>query len=193
MTDKKVCIWCGRNHNEVKKMVQGPVVFICNGCVENMSGSLMGEDMDISEQVREDIDNAVSEGFKRIVKQLSNGPLQEKVQRMMHVKFQEDSVSPTFQEVFLEFKKGVEAEIAGDDFQTRYDLAIAYHEMGLSDDAFREMLRSFKGALRQKEYESAAEIMSAFMHIHKDAKRALGSVYKLMTDDEMKQVLQEIV
>jgi thioredoxin-like negative regulator of GroEL len=169
------------------------VVFICNGCVENMSGSLMGEDMDISEQVREDIDNAVSEGFKRIVKQLSNGPLQEKVQRMMHVKFQEDSVSPTFQEVFLEFKKGVEAEIAGDDFQTRYDLAIAYHEMGLSDDAFREMLRSFKGALRQKEYESAAEIMSAFMHIHKDAKRALGSVYKLMTDDEMKQVLQEIV
>ena len=193
MTDRKFCIWCGRDHNEVSKMVQGPVVHICNACIENMSGSLKGEDMDISKQVREEIDNAVQEGFKRIVKQLSKGPFQEKVQRMMHVKFREDMGSPTFQEVFLEFKKGVEAEIAGDDFQTRYDLAIAYYEMGLTDDAYREMRRSLKGALRQKEYDSASEIMSAFIHIHTDSKKAISSVYKIMNDEEMKQALSEIL
>lgn len=44
----------------------------------------------------------------------------------------------SIEEVFGEFKKHVEAEIGRDDFRTRYDLGIAYKEMGLIDDAIEE-------------------------------------------------------
>ncbi len=40
--------------------------------------------------------------------------------------------------VFQEFKKGIEEELDEKDVETRYDLGIAYKEMGLLDDAIRE-------------------------------------------------------
>ena len=45
--------------------------------------------------------------------------------------------------IFDEFKKGLEKEIEAEDYETHYNLAIAYKEMGLLDDAIRE----FKVAL----------------------------------------------
>jgi pilus assembly protein FimV len=44
-----------------------------------------------------------------------------------------------FEDVFAAFKKGVEREVSESDYQTHYDLAIAYREMGLWDDAIREL------------------------------------------------------
>lgn len=53
-----------------------------------------------------------------------------------------ESVEPTSQvsleEVFNEFKKGVEKQIDTQDYETRYNLGIAYKEMGLVDDAIAE-------------------------------------------------------
>ena len=40
--------------------------------------------------------------------------------------------------IFDEFKKGLEKEIEAEDYETHYNLAIAYKEMGLLDDAIRE-------------------------------------------------------
>jgi tetratricopeptide (TPR) repeat protein len=43
------------------------------------------------------------------------------------------------EEVFAAFKEGVAKQLSGDDFQAHYDLGLAYKEMGLTDDAVREL------------------------------------------------------
>lgn len=180
MTKKKTCIWCGKTEGEVDKIFAGPVVCICNQCVERMSGAAGEEDAGLAEKVRAEVDQAVQDSFRRMIKQLNLGPLQDKYQRLMRVKFKEEAGSPTFQEVFQEFKKGVEAEVASEDFQTRYDLAIAYHEMGLTEDAYREMLQALKGALRQKEYDKAAEVIGSLLYFHGDTLRAIKGIFRVM-------------
>jgi hypothetical protein len=47
-------------------------------------------------------------------------------------------------EVFDEFKKGVEEKIGKEDYDTRYNLGIAYKEMGLIEEAIHEFLISSK-------------------------------------------------
>src|SRR3970282_217138 len=41
-------------------------------------------------------------------------------------------------DIFREFKKGVDKQLGKEDFETRYNLGIAYKEMGLIDDAIAE-------------------------------------------------------
>lgn len=53
----------------------------------------------------------------------------------------EEKKSPgEISEVFSAFKKGIDETIAKDDFQTHFDLGIAYREMGLVEDALDEFL-----------------------------------------------------
>ena len=49
------------------------------------------------------------------------------------------SVGRGFAEVFSAFKKGIEEQVDEGDADTHYDLAIAYKEMGLNEDAVREL------------------------------------------------------
>ncbi len=49
-----------------------------------------------------------------------------------------DDFQVAFQDVFDEFKRGVAQVVEEGDYQTHYDLGIAYKEMGLFDDAIRE-------------------------------------------------------
>ncbi|MEE9279970.1 MAG: tetratricopeptide repeat protein [Myxococcota bacterium] len=44
-----------------------------------------------------------------------------------------------FDEVFAAFKKGIQDQVGEEDSETHYDLAIAYKEMGLLEDAVREL------------------------------------------------------
>ena len=48
------------------------------------------------------------------------------------------TVEDGFGSIFSDFKKGVSATLEEGDYETRYDLGIAYHEMGLYDDAIGE-------------------------------------------------------
>lgn len=48
------------------------------------------------------------------------------------------------QEIFQEFKKGVDREIGEDDYDTHYNLGIAYKEMGLIDEAIGEFQAAAK-------------------------------------------------
>ncbi|MFO8058363.1 MAG: hypothetical protein R6V10_13820 [bacterium] len=182
MPDRLSCTWCGKKEGEVKKIFPARMICICSACVERMSGLARAEESNLAESVRRELDSAVQQSFQRIINQIDLGPLHEKYQRLMSVKFKEEEGSPTFQEVFQEFKKGVEAEIASDDYETRYDLAIAYHEMGLSEDAFREMVRSLRGALREGAYDRASEIISAFLYFHPDSSRAISAIYRAMSE-----------
>jgi tetratricopeptide (TPR) repeat protein len=59
-----------------------------------------------------------------------------------------------FQTMLSAFKRGVEANVEEEDFQSHYDLGIAYKEMGLLDEAiaeFQKALRSPEGRLKASE------------------------------------------
>ncbi len=57
-------------------------------------------------------------------------------------KIAEPSPEGNVMDIFNEFKKGLEKEIEAEDYETHYNLGIAYKEMGLIDDAIREFQAS---------------------------------------------------
>ncbi len=54
----------------------------------------------------------------------------------------EPALDSDVMDIFNEFKKGLEKELDEDDYETHYNLGIAYKEMGLTDDAIREFQTS---------------------------------------------------
>jgi tetratricopeptide (TPR) repeat protein len=59
-----------------------------------------------------------------------------------------------FQSMLQAFKKGIAANVGEDDFQSHYDLGVAYKEMGLLDEAiaeFQKALRATEGRLMTSE------------------------------------------
>jgi tetratricopeptide (TPR) repeat protein len=59
-----------------------------------------------------------------------------------------------FQTMLNAFKKGVEANVEEEDFQSHYDLGVAYKELGLLDEAiaeFQKALRGSEGRLKASE------------------------------------------
>jgi tetratricopeptide (TPR) repeat protein len=64
-----------------------------------------------------------------------------------------------FHEALSEFKRGIEANLDAEDFQSHYDLGIAFKEMGLIDEAiaqFQKALRSPEGRLKTSEQLGAS-------------------------------------
>jgi tetratricopeptide (TPR) repeat protein len=55
---------------------------------------------------------------------------------------------PGLDEIFREFKKGVEKQLGTEDYDTRYNLGIAYKEMGLLDEAIAEFQLASKDETR---------------------------------------------
>lgn len=55
---------------------------------------------------------------------------------------------PGLEEIFREFKKGVEKQLGSEDYDTRYNLGIAYKEMGLLDEAIAEFQLASKDETR---------------------------------------------
>jgi tetratricopeptide (TPR) repeat protein len=60
----------------------------------------------------------------------------------------EPSLDSDVMDIFNEFKKGLEKELAEEDYETHYNLGIAYKEMGLIDDAIKEFQTSRKDPKR---------------------------------------------
>jgi tetratricopeptide (TPR) repeat protein len=59
-----------------------------------------------------------------------------------------------FHEILEQFKRGIEENLDSDDYQTHYDLGVAFKEMGLLDEAiaeFQKALRASEGRLRTSE------------------------------------------
>jgi tetratricopeptide (TPR) repeat protein len=57
----------------------------------------------------------------------------------------------SLEEIFREFKKGVEQQLSAEDYETHYNLGIAYKEMGLVDEAIGEFQLASKDAGRAVE------------------------------------------
>ncbi len=64
-------------------------------------------------------------------------------------------------EVFSQFKRGVEASVSADDAGTHYDLGIAYREMGLLEDAINE----FEIAANSSEKKADSLYMVGICHV----------------------------
>lgn len=101
------------------------------------------------------------------------------------------------EDVFEEFKKGVQKVVKPEDVDTHYDLGIAYKEMGLIDDAISEFEQALKGAVgKKKEIECLSMIGLARMEKGEYAEaikaftRGLGS--DLVTADVAKALNYEI-
>jgi len=65
-----------------------------------------------------------------------------------------DNEDQTFREILEQFKRGIEDNLDSEDFQSHYDLGIAFKEMGLLDEAiaqFQRALRSPDGRLKASE------------------------------------------
>jgi hypothetical protein len=175
MTESNNCAFCGRDQKEAKRLFPGPPVYICDRCVSRMSDALDGRESEVRE--REEIDRGVLDGFKRITANLDLGPLNEKYQRLIKVKYKEEEPGgPKFEEVFDEFKRGVEEVIPHDDYQSRYDLGIAYHEMELEQDALRELSSSLMHALKKPDYDMAKEIMAALLYLKFPSERVMETI-----------------
>ncbi|HEY8430147.1 MAG TPA: tetratricopeptide repeat protein [Sandaracinaceae bacterium] len=67
------------------------------------------------------------------------------------------------EEVFAQFKKGVEQQVGMEDTETHFDLGIAYKEMGLLDDAINE----FRLCLSNPQRVCIAETMIGLCYIEK--------------------------
>jgi pilus assembly protein FimV len=57
----------------------------------------------------------------------------------------------SLEEIFREFKKGVEQQLSAEDYETHFNLGIAYKEMGLIDEAIGEFQLAAKDASRTVE------------------------------------------
>ncbi|MGC3997927.1 MAG: tetratricopeptide repeat protein [Anaeromyxobacter sp.] len=93
----------------------------------------------------------------------------------------EEEFQYSVEDVFNQFKKGVEATVKPEDSATHYDLGIAYKEMGLLDDAIQEFEVALRGADRKREVDCLS--MIGLCHLARSApreaiaafRRALGS------------------
>jgi tetratricopeptide (TPR) repeat protein len=59
-----------------------------------------------------------------------------------------------FHEILEQFKRGIDENLESDDYQSHYDLGVAFKEMGLLDEAiaeFQKALRASEGRLRTSE------------------------------------------
>ncbi|MGE5231607.1 MAG: tetratricopeptide repeat protein, partial [Deltaproteobacteria bacterium] len=65
-----------------------------------------------------------------------------------------DDEQKNFEEMLAEFKRGIDQNLDVDDYQSHYDLGVAFKEMGLLDEAiaeFQKALRAPDGRLRTSE------------------------------------------
>jgi pilus assembly protein FimV len=70
-----------------------------------------------------------------------------------------DQYQVSVEEVFAEFKKGLEKVVKPEDVDTHYDLGVAYKEMGLTEDAIGEFSIARKGCLgKRKEIDCLSMI-----------------------------------
>jgi tetratricopeptide (TPR) repeat protein len=86
--------------------------------------------------------------------------LEDEQMRVMDTRMRIEDEEPTgdeqrdFEEMLSEFKRGIEANLAEEDWEAHYDLGVAFKEMGLLDEAiteFQKALRAPEGRLKTAE------------------------------------------
>lgn len=98
----------------------------------------------------------------------------------------------SFEDIFSQFKKGIEETLGDEEYETHYNLGIAYKDMGLHDDAIREFEAGTRDPelaqdsyslmamcyVEKKEYESAVKAIEHALGISNEDSRT-GLFYQL--------------
>ena len=112
----------------------------------------------------------------------------------------------SFEEIFSQFKKGIKETLGDEEYETHYNLGIAYKDMGLFDDAILEFESGTKDpALAQdsfslmamcyvekKEYESAVNAIEQALEISNEGSKT-GLFYQLGEVKEKQKQWSEAV
>jgi tetratricopeptide (TPR) repeat protein len=80
------------------------------------------------------------------------------------------------EDVFNQFKKGIEQTVRAEDTATHYDLGIAYKEMGLIDDAVNEFETALRGSDRKRDVDCLS--MIGLCRMAKEEPRAAIEVFR---------------
>jgi tetratricopeptide (TPR) repeat protein len=84
----------------------------------------------------------------------------------------------TFEEIFAEFKKGIAATLGEQEYETHYNLGIAYKDMGLIDDSIRELQIASRDP---KLFHDSLSLMAMCFLDRGDLKSARGSIQTALT------------
>jgi tetratricopeptide (TPR) repeat protein len=90
-------------------------------------------------------------------------------------------------EIFNEFQRSVKEQLGDEDFDTHYNLGIAYKEMGLMDEAIAEFALVEKRPERRLEAMSMIALCLSGMGKHDEAARKLRTVIALAADGSAEQ------
>jgi tetratricopeptide (TPR) repeat protein len=108
--------------------------------------NLFPEDMNISQKLSSL--GQISEGGEKIEKTEETeempGLAAVESELIENQEIAEPALDSDVMDIFNEFKKGLDKELEEEDYETHYNLGIAYKEMGLIDDAIREFQASRK-------------------------------------------------
>jgi tetratricopeptide (TPR) repeat protein len=111
-----------------------------------------------------------------------------------------------FAEMLRKFKQGVAENVDAEDYQSHYDLAIAYKEMGLLDEAIAEFQKALAGPsnrlptfealgqcfLEKKQHKMAASILArALTEREASEEKLIGVLYLLGRATEMQGRMDE--
>ena len=93
----------------------------------------------------------------------------------------QDKVGPEeeFDKIFHEFQKGVQEQFGEEDFETHYNLGIAYKEMGLTDEAIGEFQLSIRGTER---FIDSCSMLATCYQIKGMPKLAIDQLVKALDD-----------
>jgi tetratricopeptide (TPR) repeat protein len=112
--------------------------------------NLFPEDMNIDQRLSSL--GQLSEGREKIEKTEEPGEMLEPAviesEMIENQEIAEPVLESDVMDIFNEFKKGLDQELEEEDYETHYNLGIAYKEMGLIDDAIREFQSSRKDPQR---------------------------------------------
>lgn len=86
---------------------------------------------------------------------------------------------PDPDEVFAQFKRGVEKQLSADDAESHLHLAIAYREMALYEDAVREAAVAFRGTRDRKKADEAMGLLLSPPLLKPDGIEALRARFRM--------------
>ncbi len=107
----------------------------------------------------------------------------------------QETVTADFQysveDVFAEFKKGLEKVVTPQDVDTHYDLGIAYKEMGLLDDAINEFSVARQGCLHQKREIDCLTMIGLLQLAKGEPAAAVGSFQEALSSEHATSDMQK--
>lgn len=87
------------------------------------------------------------------------------------------------EEVFAEFKKGLEKVVKPEDVDTHYDLGVAYKEMGLIDDAVSEFTIARKGCIGKRKEVDCLSMTGLLQQLKGDGPAAVDAFMQALTSE----------